>query len=63
MSGYEVIVLICACDHCYYLFEAPELPERCPDCGKRAARPADEQEQEEYLDRQKNSGEKAEEWD
>lgn len=58
-----MIVLICACDHCYYLFEAPELPERCPDCGKRAARPADEQEQEEYLDRQKNSGEKAEEWD
>ena len=27
--------MICACDHCYYLFEAPELPEQCPDCGKQ----------------------------
>ena len=44
MCGYEVITLICACDHCYYLFEAPELPEQCPDCGKQATRPANEQE-------------------
>ena len=44
-------VLICACDHCYYLFESEELPEQCPDCGKREVRPANEQEQAEYLER------------
>jgi len=38
INWYEVIALICACDHCYYLFEAPELPEQCPDCGKQATR-------------------------
>ena len=57
-----MIVLICACDHCYYLFEAPELPERCPDCGKQAARPANEQEQEEYLGRQNGNSKEAGEW-
>lgn len=60
---YEVIALICACDHCYYLFEAPELPEQCPDCGKQATRPANKQERAEYLSRQTNSQEEAEEWD
>ena len=63
MCGYEVITLICACDHCYYLFEAPELPEQCPDCGKQAPRPANEQEREEYLSRKKNTSKEAEEWD
>lgn len=29
-----MIDLICACDNCHYLFDAPELPEQCPDCGK-----------------------------
>ena len=63
MCGHEVITLICACDHCYYLFEAPELPEQCPDCGKQATRPANEQEREEYLSRKKNTSKEAEEWD
>ena len=63
MCGYEVITLICACDHCYYLFEAPELPEQCPDCGKQATRPANKQERAEYLSRQTSSQEEAEEWD
>ena len=58
-----MIALICACDHCYYLFEVLELPEQCPDCGKQATRPANENEQKEYLNRQKNGDEKAEEWD
>lgn len=55
--------MICACDYCYYLFEAPELPEQCPDCGKQATRPANEQEREEYLSRKKNTSKEAEEWD
>lgn len=57
-----MIVLICACDHCYYLFEAPELPEQCPDCGKQAVRPANEQEREEYLGRKNGNSKEAEEW-
>ena len=53
-------MLICACDQCHYLFEAPELPEQCPDCGKRKTRPASESERAEYRGRtQKNN---AEEW-
>ena len=55
--------MICACDHCYYLFEAPELPEQCPDCGKQATQPANKQERAEYLSRQTSSQEDAEEWD
>ena len=55
--------MICACDHCYYLFEAPELPEQCPDCGKQATRPANEQERAEYLSWQTSRQEEAEEWD
>ena len=47
----------------YYLFEAPELPEQCPDCGKQATRPANKQERAEYLSRQTSSQEEAEEWD
>lgn len=46
--------MICACDHCHYLFASPELPEQCPDCGKRQTRPADETEQREYLARQQD---------
>ena len=26
--------MICTCDNCHYTFECPELPTRCPDCGK-----------------------------
>ena len=53
-------MLICACDQCHYLFEAPELPEQCPDCGKRKTRPASQDEQTEYRGRAKNNN--AEEW-
>lgn len=39
---------IYVCDSCHYLFEADEDIDRCPDCGKRNIRPANEQEREEY---------------
>ncbi len=52
--------MICACDQCHYLFEATELPEQCPDCGKRKTRPASESERAEYRGRAQNNN--AEEW-
>ena len=45
--------MLFACDQCYFLFEAEKQPERCPDCGKKAVRPADEREQDEYQNRRK----------
>ncbi len=36
--------MLCACCHreCYYIFiaEGKQVPDRCPDCGKRTVRPA-----------------------
>ena len=36
--------MICACTHrdCWYVFEVKgeQVPERCPDCGKRTVRTA-----------------------
>ena len=31
---------ICICDHCRYIFAGPVIPDRCPDCGAEAVRPA-----------------------
>ena len=27
--------MICTCKNCNYTFEAPAVPEQCPDCGKK----------------------------
>ena len=43
--------MICACDNCHYLFDAPELPEQCPDCGKWETRLATKDEQSEFVER------------
>lgn len=40
--------MIYACDHCLYLFETEEEPDRCPDCGKTNIRPATELEEQEF---------------
>ena len=52
-----------ACDACHYIFAAAAPCTQCPDCGKQATRPANEQEREEYLSRKKNTSKEAEEWD
>ena len=36
------------CNECKYTFEAEQIPEQCPDCGKIAVRKATEKEIEEY---------------
>ena len=40
----EAVMKLCTCDHCRYIFRYPIIPVRCPDCGKRNVRPANEQE-------------------
>lgn len=32
------------CDACRYAFESDKLPDRCPNCGKKRVRPANETE-------------------
>lgn len=54
--------MICACDHCHYLFESLELPEQCPDCGKRETRLATKDEQSEFINRITSDEDKEEEW-
>lgn len=44
----EMYPVIYYCQHCHYTFTANALPERCPDCGKVAVRPASEEERAEY---------------
>ena len=43
-KGKEEKGMICACTHrdCWYVFEVKgeQVPERCPDCGKRTVRTA-----------------------
>jgi rRNA maturation endonuclease Nob1 len=56
----QVIEMVFACDHCYYLFSASEQPEQCPDCGKFAVRPATEEETRELNARLEK---RKEEWD
>ena len=57
-----MIDLICACDNCHYLFDAPELPEQCPDCGKWETRLATKDEQSEVINRTTSGSDKEEEW-
>lgn len=39
------------CDNCRFIFQDEREPEQCPDCGKRAVRPATAQETEELKQR------------
>ena len=41
------------CEDCHFLFWSDVETEQCPDCGKTAVRPADEEEQAEYWSYQK----------
>ena len=40
--------MIFTCDNCGFMFSRSEETDQCPDCGKHMARPADEEEQEEF---------------
>ena len=39
---------ICFCRDCRYMFMAPVIPGRCPDCGGKGVRKASGRETEEY---------------
>ncbi len=41
----------CDQENCGFLFEWVGETERCPDCGSKHIRPADQTEQKEYLSR------------
>ena len=41
------VTMFFTCNRCKYSFEAADVPERCPDCGKIAVRKATEEEIEE----------------
>lgn len=43
--------MIYACDECMFLFDADEVPERCPDCGKLNIRIANDDEMIEFMNR------------
>lgn len=45
---------IFTCDTCHYTFAGQSDCDQCPDCGKKQIRIATEQEQQEYLEHQKN---------
>ncbi len=45
--------MIYICEDCHFLFWSDIETEQCPDCGKSAVRPADEEEQAEYWSYQK----------
>lgn len=46
-----VIELIFTCDNCGFIFSRSDDTDQCPDCGKHMARPANEEEQEEFAAR------------
>ncbi len=43
--------MVFTCDNCGFIFSRSEETEQCPDCGKYAVRPADEDEQKEFEQR------------
>lgn len=51
MGRGSVSVVIYACDLCHFLFERQSEPEQCPDCGKPAIRPANDEERLEFAQR------------
>lgn len=40
--------MVFTCDNCGFIFSRTAETEQCPDCGKYAVRPADEDEQKEF---------------
>jgi len=52
--------MIYTCDTCRFIFSRAGEPEQCPNCGKYAIRPADEDERREYAERLKESSEQKE---
>ena len=46
--------MIYACDSCRFIFEWIGQIDRCPDCGKKNIREADEEEKQEYSNYQKD---------
>ena len=51
--GLRCEVMIYACDSCRFIFEWIGQIDRCPDCGKKNIREADEEEKQEYSNYQK----------
>ena len=49
----EKTLYACETRICRFLFESEEEPERCPDCGKKNIRLANEREIQEYERRKK----------
>lgn len=47
--------MIYACDRCHFLFSRVSVPDRCPDCGKEAIRPASLEECAEFEARKKQN--------
>lgn len=43
--------MVFTCDNCGFIFSRTAETEQCPDCGKYAVRPADEDEQKEFEQR------------
>lgn len=43
--------MIFTCDNCGFIFSRSEETEQCPDCGKHLVRSANEEEQEEFVQR------------
>ena len=43
--------MILTCDNCGFIFSRSEETDQCPDCGKHLVRPADEDEQGEFIAR------------
>jgi len=43
--------MILTCDNCGFIFSRSDETDQCPDCGKHMVRPADENEQDEFVHR------------
>ena len=40
--------MVYVCENCHFLFSRHSMPDRCPDCGKEAIRPAEPAEVQEF---------------
>ncbi len=43
--------MVFTCDNCGFIFSRSDETDQCPDCGKHMVRPADEDEQDEFVHR------------
>ncbi len=43
--------MVFTCDNCGFIFSRSDETDQCPDCGKHLVRPADEDEQDEFVHR------------